>query len=143
MDEFKSRCRRDGLRITPQRVAIFASLCDASNHPTAEEIYVRIHAEFPNISYDTVNRTLIRFARTGIISIAEGYGHARRFDPNPGTHHHFHCLECGMICDIEDDMLDAVDIPEGIASTYTVLAKRVVITGICQDCRKKTTKSKE
>ncbi|MFC1683292.1 Fur family transcriptional regulator, partial [Candidatus Zixiibacteriota bacterium] len=49
---FAARCRENGLRVTPQRLAIYKLLADARDHPSADAVFRRIREEFPGISYD-------------------------------------------------------------------------------------------
>lgn len=134
MDEFIDRCRRDGLKVTPQRIAIYAALLEMKDHPSADFVYRKMSALHPTISFDTVNRTLQTFAEIGVIDIVESYSGARRFDTDTTPHHHLHCVRCGGISDFHDTELDAVRVPDSIASTHKVLGKRLVVSCICQEC---------
>ncbi|GBE02174.1 peroxide-responsive repressor PerR [bacterium BMS3Bbin06] len=90
---------------------------------------------FPNISFDTVNRTLLTFARVGIVNIVEGFGDPKRFDPDNASHHHFRCLKCNNIIDFHSKSCDNVKVPEEIKGQFVVLRKRVCIEGICDQCQ--------
>nr|HPG31568.1 transcriptional repressor [bacterium] len=61
LNAIKQILHNAGLRITPQRVVIYSAVLKCANHPCAEKIYKAISLENPNISFDTVNRTLISF----------------------------------------------------------------------------------
>jgi Fur family peroxide stress response transcriptional regulator len=67
----------------------------------------------------------------------EGQGGPRRFDPNMESHHHFHCMDCGKIIDFYSKDYDDLRIPEDIEEKFTVLGKRVVLKGICNNCGRK------
>ncbi|HWQ26216.1 MAG TPA: Fur family transcriptional regulator [Chlorobaculum sp.] len=136
MELFIDRCRQEGLKVTPQRLAIYKVLIESADHPSADSVYRKITEAYPTISFDTVNRTLLTFAEIGVISMVESYSVARRFDSHIGGHHHLHCVKCGLITDFCDPSLDEVKVPEQIAKLFTVLGKRVVISGICPDCAK-------
>lgn len=137
MKEFYDLCRENNLRITPQRVAIYRSLIDSEHHPTAERVYHRIREEFPNISFDTVNRTLLKFAEIGLADIVEGMGSPRRYDPNTEMHHHLHCVKCGKVIDFTDEDYDSLVVPEKYRRKYTILNKRVILNIVCEKCLKK------
>ena len=81
----ESKCREHGLRITPQRMAVYDAICGVGTHPTAEQLHQTIKRRFPNISLDTVNRTLLTFSEIGLIEIVEAYGRPRRYDPSLDT----------------------------------------------------------
>ncbi|UCE42398.1 MAG: transcriptional repressor [Candidatus Aminicenantes bacterium] len=137
LDPFIELCKKFDLKITPQRCAIYKELTQAKNHPTADEMFTIVKKEFPNISYDTVNRTLLTFAEIGLVDVILTKGGPRRFDPDMENHHHFHCIHCGKIVDFYSDEFDNLGIPDHIQDDFTVYTKRVVLNGVCQKCRKK------
>jgi len=92
-DEFINKCKALGLKVTPQRIAIYKEVLNSADHPSAEIIYKNIRKAHPNISFDTVNRTLLTLAEMEIIQIVEGSGDVRRFDPKAQPHHHLHCIK--------------------------------------------------
>ncbi len=47
---FYRRSKEHGLKITPQRTAIYQELLKAKDHPSADMIYRRIVKKIPNIS---------------------------------------------------------------------------------------------
>ena len=131
------KLKKAKLKITPQRMAILSDLTDNKDHPTADAVYRKIKQKLPNISFDTVNRTLIAFARSGVINAAEGQGGAKRYDPMTEPHHHFHCLKCNRIIDFENKEYDRIKLPENIIKKHQVLGQKIVLDGICQDCKNK------
>jgi Fur family peroxide stress response transcriptional regulator len=136
MAVFYKRSRERGLKITPQRTAIYQELIQAKDHPSADKIYKRILKKIPNISFDTVNRTLLTFSKIGITNIVEGYGQAKRYDPNLDTHHHFRCMKCNTIIDFHNKEYDNLKVPEDINKQFKVLNKKVVLEGLCTRCRR-------
>jgi len=136
MDIFYKRSKEGGLKITPQRTAIYEELIKAKDHPTADVIYKRIVKKIPNISFDTVNRTLLTFAKIGITNVVEGYGQAKRYDPDMGIHHHFRCIQCGSIIDFHSKEYDNITVPEELNRQFTVISKKVVLEGLCSKCRR-------
>lgn len=137
MKFFIDRCRKQGLKVTPQRLAIYNLLMESTDHPSADWIYRKITTTWPTISFDTVNRTLLTFAEIGVIEMVESYSLSRRFDSQVSNHHHLHCIKCGQIIDFCDSSFDELQLPEHIAGTFTVTGKRMVISGICSDCAEK------
>ena len=134
---FINQCRQQGLKVTPQRVSIFNALAGSNEHPTADMIYRAVIREYPNISFETVNRTLLKFVDLGILNVIESYSGARRFDPDLESHHHIHCIRCGKIVDFMNDGFDALEIPKAFEKNYQVVSKRVVINVICKTCQSK------
>jgi Fur family transcriptional regulator, peroxide stress response regulator len=133
---FHEKCKAGGLKITPQRTAIYQSLRGDKGHPCADMVFVRIRRKIPNISFDTVNRTLLSFADLGILKVVEGYGRPKRFDPDTQSHHHFQCLKCNKIIDFWDRSLDTLEVPKDLKSRFTITGKKIVLEGFCDVCRK-------
>ncbi len=142
MDRFTQQCKAHGLKITPQRLAVYETLKNSKEHPSADRIHKLLLHSFPNISLDTVNRTLITFARIQMIDVVEGQGDPRRFDPNREDHHHFYCLSCNTIFDFHDPDLEQLLLPESITQTCTITGKRLCLTGYCEDCRQRAAQTK-
>jgi Fur family peroxide stress response transcriptional regulator len=136
IDLFIAKCKQHNLKITPQRIFIYRVVSQSKNHPAADEIYKVVREEFPNISFDTVNRTLLTFSQIGILKIVESFRGSRRFDPNLDKHHHLHCISCGKIIDFSNEEYDRIMVPQNIQQQFTVLDKRVVLSGICDNCKK-------
>ena len=134
---FYDKCAENGLKITPQRSLIFDELSKAKDHPSADAIYKRVRKNLPNISFDTVYRTLLSFAEIGIIAMVEGYGEQKRFEPNLHQHHHFRCIKCLTIYDFEDDLYNDIAVPKAIQKYGTVVNKRIVLEGVCFKCKGK------
>jgi len=137
LSQFKDKCSEHGLKVTPQRTAIYEELWRSKEHPTADLIYRKVRKKLPNISFDTVNRTLITLSRLGTISIVEGYGEAKRFDPDLEPHHHFRCIRCNSIVDFEEKTFDEINIPKNISKQFIVLHKKIVLEGVCETCQKR------
>jgi Fur family peroxide stress response transcriptional regulator len=135
LDPFIELCKKFHLKITPQRCAIYKALAGAKTHPTADEMYAVVKKDFPNISYDTVNRTLLTFAEIGVVDVVPTKGGPRRFDPDRNIHHHFHCIQCGKIFDFHSDEFDNLGIPDPIREDFTVYSRRVLLNGLCPKCR--------
>ena len=131
------KLKKAKLKITPQRMAILSELADNYDHPAAGAIYQKMKQKLPNISFDTVNRTLITLARSGVIKIAEGQGGAKRYDPATEPHHHFHCVVCNRIIDFVNKEYDRIKLPDNIAKKHKVLGQKIVLDGICQNCKNK------
>jgi Fur family transcriptional regulator, peroxide stress response regulator len=133
---FRTKCREANLKITPQRTIIFDALVNDKGHPTADIVFQRVRKKVPNISFDTVSRTLLSFVDMGLLKVVEGYGRPKRFDTDTDSHHHFQCLKCNKIIDFCDTSLDEIEIPRDIKSRFTVTGKKVVLEGLCDSCKR-------
>ena len=134
MVQFGSICRQAGLRITPQRVAVYEELISTVEHPSADEICQKVRVRHPNVSLDTVNRTLLTFSEKGIAGTLPGSGDARRFDGNVSSHQHFKCTRCGKVSDIDYDSLDKIEIPPQLTKGFEIKRKSICFEGLCPEC---------
>ena len=114
------RLESAGIRPSAQRVAIAGYVLATGEHPSADEVWQRVKADFPMVSRATVYNTLQLFTEHGLLRqlvLAEG---CTVFDPNVGPHHHFVDDETGAIEDIpwsalrvgKVDELTGVDVRE-------------------------------
>jgi Fur family peroxide stress response transcriptional regulator len=134
MDALRSKCRQSGLKITPQRMAVYRTLLESTDHPCAEAVFRKVRKTFPSISLDTVNRTLLTLNDIGAAFVVEGSGDAKRFDANLKNHQHFKCVKCKRILDFHHEAFDSIDIPENLTDRFTVLKKTVYLEGYCELC---------
>lgn len=134
MESFISLCKKNNLKITPQRSLIYKELLVSKDHPSAEILYKKVKKIFPAISFDTVYRTLLTFSKIGIADILALPGEPKRFDCDKNRHYHFRCIKCGNIIDIKDSNI--IKIPESISSKFDILDSKIIFEGICDKCKK-------
>ena len=125
---FRSR----GLRVTPQRHAIFRALTHATHH-TAEGVYAAVCTELPTISLRTVYQTLNDLSAMGELSALNLGTGSTRFDPNLEPHHHLVCDVCGGIEDLPHEFPDVL-LPPYVAERFSVSATEIVFRGRCANC---------
>ncbi len=138
IDAFHINCRKVGLRITPQRTAIYKTLLESSEHPSVEMVFRKVREVFPCISLDTVNRTLLTLSEMDAASVVEGSGNAKRFDGNLDSHQHFKCIKCERIIDFYHKPFDNISVPKSLGRKLIILRKTVYFEGICDLCAKKS-----
>ncbi len=132
---FVGRCREIGLKVTPQRLAIYKELLGTDEHPSAEMLYEKLKPAWPTLSLDTVNRTLHTLSEIGAAFIVEGSGGAKRFDAGLEHHQHFKCVKCGRIVDFHHEPFDEIQLPPAMARRFKVLRKTVYVEGLCDLCK--------
>ena len=137
MISFRDRCKQYDLNITPQRAVIYEELLESKDHPCVENVFDRVKNALPNISLDTVYRTLSIFAEMGVVNVVEGYGESKRYDPDVNTHHHFRCRNCNKIVDFSNKGYDNLKIPREFRRKFNVTNVKVILEGICERCAKK------
>lgn len=139
VNSFINDCKKLGIKVTPQRIAIYKELTNTTDHPSTEEIFKKIRTYYPNISLTTIYRTLETFEKLGLISVVNILYNAARYDANLEPHHHLVCVVCKRVEDFYDNSLANLNIPKEALLDYKLLGYTVQINGICTECRKKET----
>ena len=120
-------------RSTRQLVTTLQVLAEACDHPTAEQILIRVRRHLPRISLGTVYRNLEKLRAQGqlrVVSIGPG---VTRYDALLASHDHFVCDTCSAVIDL-DPVPAGSDVDHLRADGYLVRERRVVIHGQCRDC---------
>ena len=134
--ELTEMFRARGLKVTPQRQAIFRVLHGEPTHPTAESVYETVSRSMPTISLRTVYQTLNDLAAMGEIQQLDLGTGSSRFDPNVDAHHHLVCERCGRVVDVYADA-SGVTVPTPQRQGFTISSTEVVFRGMCPDCKRK------
>jgi len=105
-EEISSKLFEKGLKVTPQRIAIFEAIFKLNNHPTAENIIEYIRKNHPNISVATVYKVLEALASSELISKVKTEKDIMRYDSIMESHHHIYCSDSDRIEDYSDNELN-------------------------------------
>jgi len=136
LQQLMARLKEGGHRLTPQRVAVLRILAISDRHPSVEQVYRQIEADFPTTSIATVYKTVALLKEMGEVlelGFADG---SNRYDGNkPYPHPHLICTRCGEIQDLDAD--DLTEAAERMASEsgYRILSHRLDFYGICARCQ--------
>ncbi|MGH8976778.1 MAG: Fur family transcriptional regulator [Acidimicrobiia bacterium] len=130
-DIFRAR----GLRVTPQRQAIFGLLQDDASHPTVDALYERARVGMPTISLKTVYQTVHDLEALGELHVLDLGTGTLRVDPHvEDDHHHLVCTVCGHVRDVPAE-LDRFKVPLRYRREFTVDDIQVIFRGRCESCR--------
>ena len=129
--------RDRGFRLTVPRRAVLDVVRGIKTHPTAEEVHRLVIRRAPRVSLGTVYRNLRLLVDAGLLG--ELPGPLARFDANIRAHHHFTCLRCGCIADVEAPVAEPhsralskrVEARTGLAITH----HRIDFFGRCRECQ--------
>jgi Fur family peroxide stress response transcriptional regulator len=102
----REKLQDKGLKVTPQRVAIFEAIIKLKNHPTAENIIDYIRTNHPNISVATVYKVLDSFVENNLLRKVKTEKDVMRYDAVLSNHHHLYCAETDRIEDYENEDLN-------------------------------------
>lgn len=131
------KMREEGLKLTPQRLAIVAVLVDKTSlHPGADFIYQEAKKKVRRLSLSTVYATLHELSRHGIIKLLEFDKMKNRYEGNITAHVNLICRGCSRIVDYNFPV--SIDPKEVVKKAYFwVTDTRLEYYGYCQECRKK------
>ena len=104
--KIRDRISNSGLKVTPQRIAVYRALMDINDHPTAEMVKRHISKNNPSISQGTIYKTLESFVEKGLIEKIRTEDDVMRYEPILEKHHHLYCQKTESIADYYDDELN-------------------------------------
>ncbi|TAE75035.1 MAG: transcriptional repressor [Verrucomicrobia bacterium] len=110
-----------GLRMTRQRWEVYRLLLEQRDHPTANDVFMRVKDRLPNISLATVYNCLEALVQHGAIRQVNFERESSRFCPNLEEHGHFHDKRSGTIHDVTFkpgvQLADVLELPPGTLIT--------------------------
>lgn len=125
------------LKYSRQRESIKTCLMDRRDHPTADNVYLSIREEYPNISLGTVYRNLNLLVELGEVrKLSFGYG-PDRFDADLTPHYHFVCKECGSIEDLPLEPSARLNEEAQCCCQGHIHSHLTYFYGVCKNCLKK------
>ena len=104
-EDYKIKLRERGLKVTPQRLAVFEAVDLLQNHPTADEVGQYIRKKHPDIATGTVYKTLETFVDKDLLKRVKTDSGLLRYDAVKDNHHHIYCSHCDRIEDYYDSEL--------------------------------------
>ncbi|MGY5852566.1 MAG: Fur family transcriptional regulator [Candidatus Thorarchaeota archaeon] len=104
-EELIDLLRRNGYKVTPQRLAICQEVLSRNDHPTAEQIFETVSKEHPTISLTTIYHTLDLLKDMRLVDELHFDERTSRYDPNTSVHINVICNVCGKIRDYESDTI--------------------------------------
>ncbi len=137
-DHVCNRLRNHSYKLTPQRQTILRTfLKNVDRHLSAEELYLLVKNQYPDIGLATVYRTLDLLAELGILQKNDfGDGRSRYEFNREDEHHHHHmiCLRCGNVLEFDDDLLESLEAIITKKTHFTVMDHDLKFYGHCQTC---------
>jgi len=108
IEEIRNRISESGLKVTPQRIAVYQAIMAMNDHPTAEMIKNHIAEKNPSISLATVYKTLEVFVNKNLIRKIKTEEDVMRYDPILEEHHHLYDQKNETIADYYNDELNQI-----------------------------------
>jgi Fur family transcriptional regulator, peroxide stress response regulator len=138
LDRLKTESKAAGVKLTHQRLEVFREVAASLEHPDADALFQQVRRRVPTVSLDTVYRTLWLLNDLGLIRTLGPRRESVRFDANLEQHHHYVCVQCGLVRDFESAELNALLVPEAVKRLGSVSGTHVEARGVCGPCMKRT-----
>lgn len=123
------------LKNTKQRGAIMEILRESADPVSAEEIFVRLQAGWPNLALSTVYRNLERFAQEAMVHRDVFNDGVVRYSVAREHHgHYLVCTGCSRKIKIEDCPLTPLEQDLARETGYEIEGHTLTIYGKCPDC---------
>lgn len=122
-----------GVIMTKNAKAILNIINTSYDHPTAEDIFLKIKAQKNKMVLATVYNNLNMLCKKGLIRRISVDGISDRFD-HINRHDHLYCQQCGKIADIElDDLTKKIEATIG----SQIISYDLQVNYLCSDCQAK------
>lgn len=120
---------------TTQRAAVLNTVRTAERHLTAGEIFELVRRSDPRIGYGTVYRTLHLLAEHGLIQELTFADQASRYDGRIERHDHVHCVQCGVLLDVDVPVALIARHVASEQSGFDISSHHTVFSGVCPTCK--------
>lgn len=125
--------KQNGLKATPQRVAVLKELSKQNHHPTMDEMYSNIREENPTISLATVYKNVNVLREAGIVIEINTPNNKMRYDYLAYPHIHMVCKQCGHITDLDYDK-SLFDYQNSLEKSRGVIIDRLDVIASIENC---------
>lgn len=105
LDYIRKRLRDSDLRVTPQRIAVLATLIESDKHPDADQIVSIVREQYSNIAVGTIYHILDNLVQKGIVTKVQTEQNVVRYDAVLEPHFHLFSEHENRIEDYMDDEL--------------------------------------
>ena len=132
--------------MTVPRKAIMDVFQNTKGHLSAEDVFFRVHREFPHVGLTTVYRTLELLTEMGFLCKHDFGDNRARYErmgeSTEDHHHHLVCTRCKKVVNysafIEEELEFLKRAERGLAKKYNFEIKDHIIQfyGLCDKCRK-------
>jgi Fur family ferric uptake transcriptional regulator len=136
LEVFRTYVRQRGMRMTPERMALFEEIFSRHEHVDADRLHAEMERNGRKISRASVYRNLDLLAESGLVR-------KHRLDRNRFLYEHIHvglthdhlvCQECGRVVEFVSPGIEAMQNEICRAHGFEPHVHSLQITGLCRDC---------
>ena len=107
MEKIKELIRAAGLKVTPQRIAVYQAMLKLG-HASPDMVVAKVAANHPTLTVATVYNILESFEKNGILSRLSGPDVKMYFDVSTHQHCHLYCSKTQKYLDYKDPELEHI-----------------------------------
>ena len=135
IQEIIKTLRKNGYKVTAQRLSICKFILSRKDHPTTEQIYQGLSNEYPTISLGTIYKTLHLLKELGLVQELGFNEGSIRYDPDMELHINMVCSKCEKIYDYKNEKVK--ELWNHIISElgFKPKGQRIDIYYECDDCK--------
>ncbi|MHB9093838.1 MAG: Fur family transcriptional regulator [Eubacteriales bacterium] len=138
IDAVKQKLSDREYKLTAQRrVVLEVFIKSPEKHLSAEDVWGMVKKMHPEIGLATVYRTLDLFAELEILQkmdFGDGRGRYEFCETEVHHHHHLICLKCGLVAEVEDDLLETLESVIEKNKFFEIVDHQVKFYGYCEKC---------
>ena len=127
--------QNNGVRMTPQRLAILEYIASSESHPTVDKICKDLQSSLPGLTIATIYNNLKCFKQYGLINELYFGEAASHYEWVTSFHYHVICNSCGKITDFYYPKLLEVEDFAQSKTGFNVNRHFFEIKGICSECQ--------
>jgi Fe2+ or Zn2+ uptake regulation protein len=135
MEDIVQRLRDRGIAVTPQRLAVMASLQNREDHPSAEHIYQEVRRQLPTISFNTVYKALEVLCQKGMVTKVNPLHEVARYDGVTKHHAHLICRMCHQIIDLDLEAGPFAGLTPAKRHGFQLDYLSLTFWGLCPQCQ--------
>jgi len=105
LEKIKEKLKSAGLKVTPQRIAVYKVLLENRNHPSVEFLISEIRKENPFIAVGTIYNILDTFVQKKLVERVMTTDNLVRYDAYTDNHFHLYSEDEKIIEDYYDEEL--------------------------------------
>ena len=120
---FVDALKSEGIKLTPQRQAVFSNIMNSEGHRECSDIHDSISKEGIDVSRATVYRTLDILVNYNLIRKLVIGNEKAKYEKKIGRKHHDHmiCIETGDIIEFENDKIEELQEEEAKKHGYEIV----------------------
>lgn len=132
----KALFKKKGLKVTPQRLAVYEAVINDETHPSAEDVYKTVKEKYANISTSTVYQILNLLVDLGQVYQIDVDG-VKRYENKPEFHFHAVCPKCNKIDDLSHESFEQFWHSTMKELDIEPINQEIKVYRYCKECKKK------